>query len=119
MFSFLYYITTKQKPQSLCIGIAVYIWRRERFELILAPLALSASCAEQVEKVNVQQQLAPRVSLAPSRKKHTPMGVCFFGGEREIRTLGRVLAYTRFPVVRLRPTQPSLRATHTLYHTLF
>ena len=31
-----------------------------------------------------------------------------FGGEREIRTLGRVLAYTRFPVVRLRPAQPSL-----------
>ena len=34
----------------------------------------------------------------------------FYGGEREIRTLGRVLAYTRFPVVRLRPTQPSLHA---------
>lgn len=31
------------------------------------------------------------------------------GGEREIRTLGRVLAVTRFPVVRLRPAQPSLR----------
>ena len=32
----------------------------------------------------------------------------FHGGEREIRTLGRVLAFTRFPVVRLRPAQPSL-----------
>ena len=32
----------------------------------------------------------------------------FVGGERGIRTLGRVLADTRFPVVRLRPAQPSL-----------
>ena len=32
------------------------------------------------------------------------------GGERGIRTLVRVLALTRFPVVRLRPAQPSLRA---------
>ena len=32
----------------------------------------------------------------------------FSGGERGIRTLERVLAVTRFPVVRLRPAQPSL-----------
>ncbi len=31
------------------------------------------------------------------------------GGERGIRTLDGVLAHTRFPVVRLRPTQPSLQ----------
>ena len=37
-----------------------------------------------------------------------------FGGEREIRTLGRVLAATRFPVVRLRPAQPSLQAKEIL-----
>ena len=39
-------------------------------------------------------------------KIETPrkLSVCKgFGGEREIRTLGTVLAYTRFPVVRLRP----------------
>ena len=30
------------------------------------------------------------------------------GGKGGIRTLGRVLADTRFPVVRLRPAQPSL-----------
>ena len=35
---------------------------------------------------------------------------CFYGGEKEIRTLVGVLAQTRFPVVRLRPTQPSLHA---------
>ena len=42
-----------------------------------------------------------------------------FGGEREIRTLGTVLAFTRFPVVRLRPAQPSLQATIVLYHKDF
>ena len=40
------------------------------------------------------------------RKNRTIMR--FFGGERGIRTLGGVLAHTRFPVVRLRPAQPSL-----------
>ena len=48
--------------------------------------------------------------------KNAPLSVdksaFFVGGEREIRTLGRVLAYTRFPVVRLRPAQPSLRADY-------
>ena len=34
------------------------------------------------------------------------------GGERGIRTLERVLAVTRFPIVRLRPTQPSLHLIH-------
>ena len=38
-----------------------------------------------------------------------------FGGEKGIRTPERVLAVTRFPIVRLRPAQPSLRATVTLY----
>ncbi len=33
------------------------------------------------------------------------------GGERGIRTLERVLAVTRFPIVRLRPAQPSLHGT--------
>ena len=37
-------------------------------------------------------------------------GSLFHGGEREIRTLGTGLPHTRFPVVRLRPAQPSLRA---------
>ena len=30
-----------------------------------------------------------------------------FGGKRGIRTLGTLLTYTRVPVVRLRPAQPS------------
>ena len=32
------------------------------------------------------------------------------GGERGIPTLERVLAVTRFPIVRLRPAQPSLHS---------
>ena len=42
-------------------------------------------------------------------KKPTLLGGFFVcGGERGIRTLGTVLAFTRFPIVRLRPAQPSL-----------
>ena len=41
-----------------------------------------------------------------SRMRLHPAFVC--GGERGIRTLGTVLAFTRFPIVRLRPAQPSL-----------
>ena len=42
------------------------------------------------------------------KQKHpTKSGVFCFGGKRGIRTLGTVLAFTRFPVVRLRPAQPS------------
>ena len=42
-----------------------------------------------------------------------------FGGEREIRTLGTVLAFTRFPVVRLRPAQPSLQIDFIIISHLF
>ena len=46
--------------------------------------------------------------------KNAPLSVdksaFFVGGERGIRTLGTGLPHTRFPVVRLRPAQPSLHA---------
>ena len=45
------------------------------------------------------------------RALHVP---CFYGGESEIRTHGTVLAFTRFPVVRLRPAQPSLHIDLTI-----
>ena len=82
----------------------------ERFELILTPAVFSASCADERNDMKRSSNLR-RGSHSPSHaKNHTPIGMWFFGGEREIRTLGRVLAYTRFPVVRLRPAQPSLHA---------
>ena len=34
-----------------------------------------------------------------------------FGGEKGIRTLDTFIGYTRFPIVRLRPAQPSLQAS--------
>lgn len=42
---------------------------------------------------------------------------CFsnYGGERGIRTLETLLTFTRVPVVRLRPAQPSLRGYLILY----
>ena len=59
-----------------------------------------------------------RISLKKAHIVLVDKCVLFSGGEREIRTLGRVLAYTRFPVVRLRPTQPSLRGLE-YYTTAF
>ncbi len=53
-------------------------------------------------------------SFYQSIEKKVPYWVPFlYGGERGIRTLGRVLADTRFPVVRLRPAQPSLQVAHS------
>ena len=37
-----------------------------------------------------------------------------FGGEGGIRTLDTLVGYTRFPIVRLRPAQPSLRARKSM-----
>ncbi len=49
-------------------------------------------------------------TLSATQKRH-PIGCLLHGGESEIRTHGTVLAFTRFPIVRLRPAQPSLLAT--------
>ena len=43
-------------------------------------------------------------------KKALAFASAFFGGKGGIRTLERVLAVTRFPVVRLRPAQPPFRS---------
>ena len=49
------------------------------------------------------------IVLSATNKEPTRLGGFFVcGGERGIRTLGTVLAFTRFPIVRLRPAQPSL-----------
>ena len=49
------------------------------------------------------------LSVYPDKKKpgRTTVYRVFFGGKRGIRTLGGFQAHTRFPVVRLRPAQPS------------
>ena len=50
-----------------------------------------------------------RIPSINSKTKKLPRGSFFvFGGEIGIRTLVRFTAVTRFPVVRLRPAQPSL-----------
>ena len=49
-----------------------------------------------------------RISLKKAHICLPDKCVLFSGGERGIRTLVRVLTETRFPVVRLRPAQPSL-----------
>ena len=55
-------------------------------------------------------------ALSPAMTKKAPDWVpSLYGGEREIRTLVGVLAQTRFPVVRLRPAQPSLHSRLMYY----
>ena len=51
-----------------------------------------------------------RISLKKAHIVLVDKCVLFSGGERGIRTLGTGLPHTRFPVVRLRPAQPSLHA---------
>ena len=57
-----------------------------------------------------------RISLKKAHICPVDKCVLFSGGERGIRTLVRVLAETRFPVVRLRPAQPSLLASVSNRH---
>ena len=83
-----------------------------------------------------ETELSPRAAGQSSREALSPPRKCkksraialllLRGGEREIRNLVGVLAQTRFPVVRLRPAQPSLHIqfavfnrTSILYHTFF
>ena len=62
----------------------------------------------------------PSYSILSYKTKGHHEGVpLFYGGERGIRTLGTVLAFTRFPVVRLRPAQPSLHFDLTIISHLF
>ena len=56
--------------------------------------------------------------LSNSIKKVTPLGgITFFGGKRGIRTLGAFIGHTRFPVVRLRPAQPSFHNGSCCVHS--
>ncbi len=57
----------------------------------------------------------PFISLQKKKDTHFCGYLFPFGGERGIRTLERVLAVTRFPIVRLRPTQPSLQQYLTTF----
>ena len=60
----------------------------------------------------------PCFSRTTEKQKATAFAVAFcFGGERGIRTLERVLAVTRFPIVRLRPAQPSLQTAAVPGHS--
>ena len=52
--------------------------------------------------------------LAKSKKDGHLISGVRLGGEREIRTLGTFIGFTRFPVVRLRPAQPSLQISQTV-----
>ena len=83
----------------------------------IASLTLVATSAKTVHRTVFFRypSVAPSLFESPTnitatKKERIPTDTLFFfsGGERGIRTPERVLAVTRFPVVRLRPAQPSL-----------
>ena len=67
----------------------------------------------------------PRLTFFKKKKSVSLSAYGFSGGKRGIRTLGGFMAHTRFPVVRLRPAQPSFHlyfkcaSTALVYHTGF
>ena len=74
---------------------------------------LQASYANPISR-EARRVLEYSLLFVIDRKKHSDWSVFFYGGEKGIRTLETVLGFTRFPVVRLRPTRPSLLATPIL-----
>ena len=64
--------------------------------------------------VSVHTSGKEKANTSPTIK--TRVGFAFVpnGGEKGIRTLGTLSTYTRFPVVRLRPAQPSLQTRFSI-----
>ena len=101
------------KSQKITLAFSVFLQKKKGTgKAIFASLTLKA------HGVRIPTQL--------KQKSDTQMRIACFGGETGIRTLERVLAVTRFPVVRLRPAQPSLqtyfvvpsfRTALIIYHT--
>ena len=88
-----------QKFQKLA-DIRVYIILYANFILLWAP-----------------RQISTEKNMYKKKRQFSCRKLSFlFGGEKGIRTLDGVLAHTRFPVVRLRPAQPSLHATYIVYY---
>ena len=85
------------------------IFRRAACER--APRRLSAQMRTHICCADVSSH---QYSLAQKIRGLQRSPLIFCGGESEIRTHGTVLAFTRFPVVRLRPAQPSLHIDLTI-----
>ena len=84
------------------------ITHRLRLAFLGVPCRGGMSCSL-VSLCSALADTAPRSNPFLSAKKTTLTGG-FFGGEKGIRTLDTLSTYTRFPVARLRPAQPSLHA---------
>ena len=94
---------------------AIFTWRKGRDSVsAAASVRVGSDCHRQSFTTD------PFESSRSTQKNKNgiPFGIpSLFGGKGGIRTLGRVLADTRFPVVRLRPAQPPFRTQAlTLYH---
>ena len=118
------HITTVHLRRRVSSATRCGISHRKRFELVSALMLCLCVCSHLPRaKYPFSQGENGRffiISFFSIKKNKAVRLDClvFYGGEREIRTLGTVLAFTRFPVVRLRPTQPSLHDLSIIAHSI-
>ena len=93
----------------LCFGRKMLINTKYAALIHKTEIVFQASPLHLAARAHALAVLIPLLSL-PRQKSDPRLGAACRGGERGIRTLVGVLAQTRFPVVRLRPAQPTLHA---------
>ena len=99
-------IATKERMEST----RSVVWHQSEGQNTLSRDAI------RLRRFHTRCRVMPYQSFGLDKKRTKRLLRSFFGGERGIRTLGTVLAFTRFPIVRLRPAQPSLHSTRIVYH---
>ena len=108
-----------------------FTWRRERDSFLIFAQRFGSNFMKRFAKIFGHRSQnntlccfahcvrIPLIQFSDKTKGHHKGVLLFYGGERGIRTLGTVLAFTRFPVVRLRPAQPSLQIDFNIISYLF
>ena len=94
-----------------------FFWRKERASLRYpSPKNSPPDCFYSRNFVSAAGSFESP-SFQFNKKSDPTMWDHFFGGKRGIRTLGAFIGHTRFPVVRLRPAQPSFHNGFCCVHS--
>ena len=107
-------LTQKEKPEGITFG---FLAEREGFD---------SRCTMQLGQARLWPATGSPFTTAPLRipessktkRKTRRHNLRVFGGKRGIRTLGAFIGHTRFPVVRLRPAQPSFHTWLSASHPI-
>ena len=90
-----------------------FVAEMERFACIRFSLAGDGKSDKSIDQflnwsMNMPPACSDMIRISPYFMKNTSptlrQGMCFHGGDGEIRTLEELLTLTRFPIVRARPT---------------